>query len=612
MDERITLGSLFDGAGGFPHAGELAGIETRWASEIEPFPIRVTTRRFPAVKHLGNITEINGSEIEPVDIITFGSPCQDLSVAGNRKGLAGERSGLFLEAIRLIREMREKTNGRKPEFIVWENVPGAFTSNKGEDFRTVLEEIARIKCGGGIAVPRPSDGRWKHAGEILGDGYSIAWRTYDAQYWGVPQRRKRIYLVADFRGERAGKIQFESDRLRRDFETGKSQGEAAPGAAGGNPEAPGGGICLNDQGGSQMDISYGVAGTLRAESHGNNPIVTAFHLTQDVTNYEGKSPCISTGNPVHGQATIGVVLPKAYGLSSKASNAWQSSNPHSGCYEADTTRTLDTGGGDPTRNQGGMIVVYENHGQDNRYKELGKIGETVTAKYGTGGNNQPIVVQPSFSIGRDYTTTETEKAQTLTSSDTPQMVAVPYSIGNGQTHSLYLDEKARTLDTMHDPQAIIAPSPEPDPYIARRLTPLECCRLQGYPDGWAKDLDTADPTEEEIDFWAEVFETHRRATAPEKKPKTRNQIAKWLKNPQSDSAEYKMWGNSLAIPNAYQVLAGIAEAIKQPATESTKEGEDAERKESTGIRTETKRKQETKSIPPGQMTIWDFYPELAP
>ncbi len=149
MDERITLGSLFDGAGGFPHAGELAGIETRWASEIEPFPIRVTTRRFPAVKHLGNITEINGSEIEPVDIITFGSPCQDLSVAGNRKGLAGERSGLFLEAIRLIREMREKTNGRKPEFIVWENVPGAFTSNKGEDFRTVLEEIARIKCGGG-------------------------------------------------------------------------------------------------------------------------------------------------------------------------------------------------------------------------------------------------------------------------------------------------------------------------------------------------------------------------------------------------------------------------------------------------------------------------------
>ncbi len=555
MDERITLGSLFDGAGGFPHAGEFAGIETRWASEIEPFPIRVTTRRFPAVKHLGNITEINGSEIEPVDIITFGSPCQDLSVAGNRKGLAGERSGLFLEAIRLIREMREKTNGRKPEFIVWENVPGAFTSNKGEDFRTVLEEIARIKCGGGIAVPRPSDGRWKHAGEILGDGYSIAWRTYDAQYWGVPQRRKRIYLVADFGGGRAGKIQFDSDRLCRDFETGKSQGEAAPGAAGGNPEAPGGGI----------------------------------HLTQDVTNYEDKSPCISTGNLAHGQATIGVVLPKAYGLSSKASNAWQSSNPHSGCYEADTTRTLDTGGGDPTRNQGGMIViaptVYENHGQDNRYKELERIGETVTAKYGTGGNNTPIVVEPK-----------------------------PYSIGNGQTHSLYLDEKARTLDTMHDAQAVIIPQePDPYPYIARRLTPLECCRLQGYPDGWAKDLGEADPTEEEIDRWVEIFETHRRATAPGKKPKTRKQIAKWLKNPQSDSAEYKMWGNSLAIPNAYQVLAGIAEAI-ETATESTKGGRDGR---DSGERpapevTVTTRSKETKQIPPGQMTIWDFYPELAP
>lgn len=149
MDKEITLGSLFDGAGGFPYAGKLAGITPRWASEIEPLPIRVTTKRLPEVKHLGNITEIDGRDIEPVDIITFGSPCQDLSVAGNRKGLAGERSGLFLEAIRLIREMREKTDGRKPEFIVWENVPGAFTSNRGEDFRTVLEEIAKVKDGGG-------------------------------------------------------------------------------------------------------------------------------------------------------------------------------------------------------------------------------------------------------------------------------------------------------------------------------------------------------------------------------------------------------------------------------------------------------------------------------
>ena len=177
---EITLGSLFDGAGGFPLAGTMAGITPKWASEIEPFPIRVTTKRFPDMKHIGNITEVDGGEIDPVDIITFGSPCQDLSVAGSRKGLAGERSGLFLEAVRVIREMREKTNGQKPEFIVWENVPGAFSSNGGKDFRTVLEEIAKIKDPG-VCIPGPDSGKWTNAGEIVGDGYSIAYRVYDSQ-----------------------------------------------------------------------------------------------------------------------------------------------------------------------------------------------------------------------------------------------------------------------------------------------------------------------------------------------------------------------------------------------------------------------------------------------
>ena len=146
----ITLGSLFDGAGGFPYAGAMAGITPVWASEIEPFPIRVTTRRLPQMKHLGNITDMDGRKADPVDVITFGSPCQDLSVAGRREGLTGERSGLFREAIRIIREMRERTHGQQPKYIVWENVPGAFSSNKGEDFRTVLEEIAKVKDGGGF------------------------------------------------------------------------------------------------------------------------------------------------------------------------------------------------------------------------------------------------------------------------------------------------------------------------------------------------------------------------------------------------------------------------------------------------------------------------------
>lgn len=223
----MTLGSLFDGAGGFPLAGEMAGFTPLWASEIEPFPIRVTTKRFPNMRHLGNITEISGKDIEPVDVITFGSPCQDLSVAGKRAGLDGERSGLFMEAIRIIKEMREKTNGKSPTFIVWENVPGAFSSNKGEDFRTVLEEIAKI-ADENVTIPRPDKGKWLNAGEILGDGYSIAWRVLDAQFWGVPQRRKRIYLVADFADRRAGRILFERESVSRNTsESGETRERVA-------------------------------------------------------------------------------------------------------------------------------------------------------------------------------------------------------------------------------------------------------------------------------------------------------------------------------------------------------------------------------------------------
>ena len=206
----LTLGSLFDGSGGFPLGGVIAGITPKWAAEIEPFPIRVTSVRFPNMTHLGNISEVRGSEIEPVDIITFGSPCQDMSVAGKREGLGGNRSSLFYEAIRIIKEMREATNGKYPRYIVWENVPGAFSSNKGEDFRAVLTEICKVKeeC---VSVPKPA--KWENAGRIMGEGFSIAWRLLDAQYWGVPQRRQRIYLVADFDGGSAGKILFESEGL---------------------------------------------------------------------------------------------------------------------------------------------------------------------------------------------------------------------------------------------------------------------------------------------------------------------------------------------------------------------------------------------------------------
>jgi len=218
----ITMGSLFDGIGGFPLAAVRYGITPLWASEIEPFPIEVTKERFPDMIHVGDITKLNGALLPPVDIVCGGSPCQDLSVAGARAGLAGARSGLFMEQVRIVKEMRihDELGGRtahliRPRYLLWENVPGAFSSGdpKGEDFRIVLEEIVRIKHGG-VSVPRPDTGRWEPAGRILlGTDFSLAWRVLDAQYWGVAQRRRRIFLVADFGGRTAPAILFKQDSL---------------------------------------------------------------------------------------------------------------------------------------------------------------------------------------------------------------------------------------------------------------------------------------------------------------------------------------------------------------------------------------------------------------
>ena len=237
---ELTMGSLFDGIGGFPLAAVRNGIRPVWASEIEPFPIEVTRLRFPDMIHVGDITKLNGADLPPVDIITGGSPCQDLSVAGARAGLAGARSGLFMEQVRVIKEMRaaDIQRGRtakfiRPRFAVWENVPGAFSSGspKGEDFRIVLEEFLWIDFDS-VHVPRPDTGRWEPAGRILlGDSFSLAWRCLNAQYWGVPQRRTRIYLVVDFGGQTAPKILFDPESLPRDFTPSVRTGKTSAGAA---------------------------------------------------------------------------------------------------------------------------------------------------------------------------------------------------------------------------------------------------------------------------------------------------------------------------------------------------------------------------------------------
>lgn len=246
----MTMGSLFDGIGGFPLAAIRNGITPVWASEIEAFPIEVTKIRFPEMLHVGDITKLDGAKLPPVDVICGGSPCQDLSVAGQRRGLAGERSGLFMEQTRIAKEMRKADEQRnvpaylvRPRYLVWENVPGAFSSAEGEDFRAVIEEIVRIKYST-CDVPRPESGRWESAGAVLlGNEFSLAWRVMDAQFWGVAQRRRRIFLVADFGGTTAPEILFKQDSLFGDIAQsgGPRQGAAAP--AEGCPDDTGG-ACL--------------------------------------------------------------------------------------------------------------------------------------------------------------------------------------------------------------------------------------------------------------------------------------------------------------------------------------------------------------------------------
>ena len=590
---NLTLGSLFDGSGGFPLGGLLAGITPVWSSEIEPFPVRVTTKRFPYMKHYGDISVLNGAELPPVDIITFGSPCQDMSVAGKRSGLDGSRSSLFYEAIRIIKEMRGATDGKYPRYIVWENVPGAFSSNKGQDFRAVLEEVCKVKDAE-VSVPFP--GKWENAGRIMGNGYSVAWRQFDAQFWGVPQRRKRIYLVADFAGGSAGKILFESEGLSgysaegfRSWQTAAGTSAEGSGETGsysvdgynssvdevaatlgvncGVSTGRNGVIVLNDQGGNRMDVTEDMTCTLRAESH-HPPLVFENH-SQD-SRYTGPQDTVQTILSTFGtggnnqpfvletpktlkirsgcegggkgaliqddlSATLScnndqtLFVPKAYGICSKGSNSMMSDNPHSGFYEADTSRCLDANGGDPSCNQGGIAVVAI-EGNGSRPSHRGDGYKETDAMYTLNATEQHGVAYSS-SKASFFTSAEKELANTL--------VATDYK----------------------DPP-IVNDEDDAD-YIVRRLTPTECARLQGFPDWWCDDLATQEPTQADIEYWKEVFETHRKVMGTSSKPKSESQIIKWLKDPHSDSAEYKMWGNGVALPNVFFVLSGIVWASGQ-------------------------------------------------
>lgn len=543
MRNKITMGSLFSGSGGFELAGEMAGFTPIWASEIEPFPILVTTKRFPEMIHLGDIKNLNGAKLPKVDVITGGSPCQDMSIAGKREGLYGSRSNLFREQLRVIKEMRDsdKAAGRRgsevrPRYMVWENVMGAFSSNKGRDFRSVLQEIVNI-ADEGAAVPLPEKAKWKSAGCIVGDGYSIAWRVFDAQYWGVPQRRKRIYLVADFGGESAPQILFKQDGLRRN--TSKSPAKREDIA---------------------KDIGDGID---KANKNGSMIIDSiAFHITQDPISMS-MSPCLTQGNPKSGQATIGVVIPVA----DKA--------------------TRYQGGGKNRNNDGSVNGLGLGESNSPSYTLTAMDKHSVVYAVDRAAFNQGINAQYDIGIQKDIAQTmvskgpgavaysfqqfggyqESEIASTMKRRDykspTDSVVAFEPGTTSRVGGHFYDDGKTGTLRARPgDNQQAIVQETNID-YIIRRLTPTECGRLQGFPDGWAGNLATENPTEEDVDYWKSVFKEQAEALGISRKDKTDNQIRKWLQSPESDAAKYKMWGNGIALPCAAFVMEGIAEAIRK-------------------------------------------------
>ena len=407
------------------------------------------------MKHYGDICNINGAEVEPVDVIIGGSPCQDLSVAGKRAGLDGERSGLFMEQIRIIKEMRDATNGTSPRYMVWENVPGAFSSNKGEDFRIVVEETAKIADETAV-IPRPDKGKWANSGAIMGDGWSIAWRVFDAQFWGVPQRRRRIALVADFGGQSASEILFEQDSLYGHL---AESGTAGEGVAG------------------------GVAGS------------TYPAVARSLTARHDSSPCIDRGQNV-------VVA----GFCQGASPAAQTIG-----YQEEVLPTIK---GAPSGTAQVPAVLFE----------------------------------PKSALEENWAESNVKNA--LRAGESKSSHAVFDARGNGDgsiAPTMTGDHQNRVTDYTG-----IAVNQS-----VRRLTPLECERLQGYEDGWTNIPPQTKVTADDLSFWRTVWNEWQEMNGA--KPKTDKQIIKWLKSEPADSARYKALGNSIALPPWRFVLSRIHE-----------------------------------------------------
>ena len=468
---NLTLGSLFDGIGGFPYAALFYGIKPLWASEIDTKCESVTRRHFPKMQHVGDITKLDGKKLSPVDIITFGSPCQDLSMAGKRAGLQGEQSSLFNEAIRIIYEMRQSTDGKYPSYAIWENVPGALSSSGGVDFASVLSAFTETE----ISIP-PS-GKWANAGMVRGNSVNLAWCVYNAQYFGVPQRRRRIFLVASFTSGCPGEILFKPKSLYGYLAARPAQ------RANTTADIAGGIDCtitvVNDQGGSSINIEKSdCSPTLRAEMHGNLPVIS---------------------HP----AVAGTLTASAAGLN----------RPGGQSAETDLCVVEPTYCIHATSKGPGEYGIRGTGVKENICHTLTASDQHAVSAYciqgmiiGRQGNNGPR----GFGISENtcYTLTATDKHATCYAESSfggfrdgvGTLCASGGSNGGGS-------------------ETLIVPPPPP--YVVRRLTPTECERLQGFPDDWTACGDDGKAI--------------------------------------SDSARYKMLGNSVAVPCVAYIFQGIKE-----------------------------------------------------
>lgn len=516
------------------------------------------------MKHLGDITKINGAEIEIVDVITGGSPCQDLSIAGKRAGLAGARSGLFMEQVRIVKEMRERdrANGRtgdmvRPRFMVWENVPGAFSSNKGQDFAAALEEIIRIAEteAPDIEVPEKGWPTWGGYHDEVGGRWSVAWRVHDAQYWGVPQRRRRISVVADFGGDTAGEILFERKSVsRHPAESGTAGERLATGAEGGASYAVrirGG--C--DGGGKGALVQEDKGGTLGIGKEGDpSPTLTAGDrhgvayisgvdgyngdLTGDVASTIGVNCGMSTGRngvmELSANENGGMAQDSVLCAGFKLGNSEQA---RSIGYAEEQSPTLNAecGGNKPAvlclNDQGGNVIGVshdvsgtlraQEHGHQpsildmshacDVIRDCGEVAPSLQARMETGGNQIPLTYQMQ-GFG-DYC--EGEVASSCKQRDFKDSTDLVCAVDcrnfreGGETNGTLQAKSNGGIS--YNLQNTVRTG-----MIVRRLTPMECERLQGYPDGWT-----------DIGEWMD---------------------SKGKRHKDADSPRYKALGNSIALP----------------------------------------------------------------